>query len=126
MVGVVIVAHSKKLAEGVADATRMMADDCKIAVAGGNAEDGFGTDYAKIKSAIEEVYSPEGVVILVDMGSAVMTAEMAMEELGYSNVVLLDCPLAEGAIVATLAASCGDDLESVKAQALATREQKKC
>ena len=125
MVGIVIVSHSEKLAEGVLDATKIMADGCPVAAAGGTEDGGYGTSYEKIRRAIESVYSGDGVVVLVDMGSAVMTAEMVIEELGYGNIALPDCPLAEGAIAASLSSLCGDDLESVKEQALSTKTQAK-
>ena len=124
MVGLVIVSHSSKLAEGVVDATRVMAEGCPIAAAGG-ADGGFGTSYAKIKSAVEAVDGGDGVVILMDMGSAVMTAEMVIEELGRGDVVLADCPVAEGAVAASVASVCGDDLANVKAKAEATWNERK-
>ena len=125
MVGIVMVAHSLKLAEGVADATKIMADGCPVAAAGGADDGGYGTSYEKIRSAVESVYSADGAVVLVDMGSAVMTAEMVLEDLGYDNVQLLDCPIAEGAIAASLSSLCGDDLETVKEQALSVKTEAK-
>ena len=125
MVGIVIVSHSLKLAEGVADATKIMADGCPVAAAGGADDGGYGTSYEKIRSAVESVYSADGAVVLVDMGSAVMTAEMVLEDLGYDNVQLLDCPIAEGAIAASLSSLCGDDLETVKEQALSVKTEAK-
>ena len=125
MVGIVIVSHSAKLAEGVVDATRIMADGCPIAAAGGADDGGYGTSYDKICGAIESVHSADGVLVLVDMGSAMMTAEMVIEDLGYDDVLLADAPLAEGAIAATLSALCGDDLETVKRQAVSTKSEAK-
>ena len=125
MVGIVIVSHSKKLAEGVLDATKIMADGCPVAAAGGTDDGGYGTSYEQIRSAVEAVYSPDGVIVLVDMGSAVITAEMVIEELGYDNVLLLDCPLVEGAVAASLSSCCGDPLEIVKKQALSAKEEAK-
>lgn len=125
MVGIVIVSHSEKLAEGVLDATKIMADGCPIAAAGGDGFGGYGTSYEKIKSAIESVYSEDGVVVLVDMGSAVMTAEMVIEELGFGNVSLIDSPIAEGAIAASLSSFCGDGLEAVKQAALSAKNDPK-
>lgn len=125
MVGIVIVSHSSKLAEGVLDATKIMADGCPVAVAGGADDGGYGTSYEKICNAVNEVYSGDGVVVLVDMGSAVMTTEMVLEDLGYENVFLLDCPIAEGAIAASISSFCGDKLEDVKQQALSTKSDAK-
>ena len=125
MVGIVIVSHSAMLAAGVADATKIMADGCPVAFAGGNDDGGYGTSYEKIKAAVEAVHGEDGAVILMDMGSAVMTTEMVLEELGYSDVVMLDCPLAEGAVAASLSSLCGDDLETVKQQALSVKTENK-
>lgn len=80
MVGIVIVSHSEKLAESIVDLTRMMADGANIVAAGGLEDGSFGTSYERIKEAIGKVYSEEGVIILMDMGSAVMTTEMVLEE----------------------------------------------
>ena len=121
MVGLVIVSHSEKLAEGILDATRIMADGCPVAIAGGTDDGGYGTSYEKIRSAVESVWSADGVIVLADMGSAAMTAEMVIEDMGRENVLLLDCPIAEGAMVASLSSLCGENLEAVKKQTLATK-----
>lgn len=75
MVGFVIVSHSQTLADGVVELTKMMADGVPIRAAGGLEDGGFGTSYEKIANAIEEIYSDDGVIVLMDMGSAVMTAD---------------------------------------------------
>ncbi|MCQ2462724.1 MAG: PTS-dependent dihydroxyacetone kinase phosphotransferase subunit DhaM [Clostridia bacterium] len=125
MVGIVIVSHSRLLAQGVLDATKIMADGCPVAAAGGTDDGGYGTSYEQIRSAVDAVYSADGVVVLVDMGSAVMTAEMVIEDMGYDNILLLDCPIAEGAVAASLSSLCGDDLETVKNQALSSKTEAK-
>ena len=125
MVGIVIVSHSLKLAEGVLDATKIMADKCPVAIAGGADDGTYGTSYEKIKNAIDAVYSQDGVIVLIDMGSAVMTTEMVIEDMGYNNVIMVDCPIAEGAIAATLSSCCGDDLQTVKQQALSAKTEAK-
>lgn len=125
MVGVVIVSHSAKLAEGVADLTKMMAPDCPVATAGGMEDGGFGTSYAKIMQAVETVHGTDGVVVLMDMGSAVMTAEMVLEDLGYDDVKMVDCPIAEGAVAATVASVGGLNLQEVIEEALTSKEMQK-
>ncbi len=102
-----------------------MTDGALIATAGGTDDGGFGTSYDKIQSAVKSVYSEDGVIILVDMGSAVMTAEMVIEALGYDNICPVDCPIAEGAIAASLSSLCGDDPKTVKEQALAAKTKAK-
>lgn len=113
MVGIVIVSHSQKLADGVVDLTKIMADGCPIAAAGGMDDGGFGTSYEKIMMAIEEVHGTDGAIILMDMGSAVMTTEMVLEDLGYEDVKMIDCPIAEGAVAATVASISGRSLDDV-------------
>lgn len=121
MVGIVIISHSEKFAEGVVDLTRIMAKDCSIAAAGGADDGSYGTSYDKILRAVETVQDGDGVILLADMGSAAMTAEMVIENCGYNNVLLLDCPIAEAAVAASLSASLGDSLNEVKEQALSTK-----
>ena len=113
MVGFVIVSHSEKLAEGVADLARMMAKETPIGAAGGLEDGSFGTSFEKIQDAIERVYSPDGVILLMDMGSAVMTAEMVVESMEGKKVQLADCPLVEGAVTGTVDVSMGMSLEDI-------------
>lgn len=65
-------------------------------------DSGFGTSFEKIQKAIESVYSEEGVIVLMDMGSAVMTTEMVLDMFEPDTVKMADCPLVEGAVVATI------------------------
>ncbi len=115
MVGIVIVSHSQKLAEGVVEISRMMAQDAPLAPAGGLEDGGLGTSYEKISAAIESVYSADGVLVLMDMGSAVMTTEMVLEDLSDPNVVMADCPLVEGAVLAAVEAAGGKTLSEILA-----------
>ncbi len=113
MVGIVIVSHSKKLAEGAAELAALMAPNAGIAAAGGMEDGGFGTSFEKIRAAVQSVYSEDGVVILMDMGSAVMTAEMVVETFEGKPVKMADCPLVEGAVAAAVDAAGGMDLEAI-------------
>ena len=113
MVGIVIVSHSQKLAEGVVEISRMMAESALLAAAGGLEDGSLGTSYEKICAAIEKVYSADGVIILMDMGSAVMTTEMVLEYLDKENVKMLDCPLVEGAVLAAVESVGGRSLEEI-------------
>ena len=123
MIGLVIVSHSAKLAEGLHElAAQMAGDQVGISQAGGLSDDNeaLGTDANKILSAIEEVWCEDGVLLLMDMGSAVMSAEMALEmlpEQQRQNCLLSNAPLVEGAIVAALHASLGETLQAVNAVA---------
>jgi PTS hybrid protein len=102
MVGFVVVSHSHNLAESVVELTRMMADGAPIIGAGGLEDGSFGTSFDKISRAIDKIYSEDGIIILVDMGSAVMTAEMVIESMADRTIKIADCPLVEGAIAGTI------------------------
>lgn len=98
MKSVVIVSHSHRFAEGAVELMKMTNPDLQIAHAGGIEDGSLGTSYEKIKNAIESVYSAEGVMVIPDLGSSVMTAEMVIEELamdGKTGVELSDLHLAE-------------------------------
>jgi len=125
LVGIVIVSHSQKLAEGVKELAEMMARDVQIAAAGGLDDGMLGTSYGKIMMAVEDVCGRDGAVILMDMGSAVMTAELVQENLKDDQVKLVDCPLVEGAVMAAIAAAGGADVREVARQAQAGREMMK-
>ena len=120
-VSLVIVSHSPDVARGAADMVRqMVGDEVKVAHCGGNPEGGLGTDVQKIMSAINEVWSPRGVAILVDLGGAETNSEMAIELLPQdrrARVVLCNSPIVEGAIMAATEASGGSSLAEVRATA---------
>lgn len=107
MVGIVLVSHSKPLADALVDYTKMMAPQATVVAAGGLDDGSFGTSYDKIESAIEQVNGPDGVLVLVDMGSAVMTTKMVLEDLEDDKVQIVDCPFVEGAVQATVLAQGG-------------------
>ncbi|MBQ9157515.1 MAG: PTS-dependent dihydroxyacetone kinase phosphotransferase subunit DhaM [Eubacterium sp.] len=113
MVGIVIVSHCEKLAEGVVDLARLMAAEAPMRAAGGMEDGGFGTSFEKISNAIEEVYSDDGVIILMDMGSAVMTTEMVLEMNEDKKLKMIDCPLVEGAVAASVVSEGGAPFEDV-------------
>jgi phosphocarrier protein FPr len=123
LIGLVIVSHSAKLAEGVHElAAQMAGDQVGISQAGGPSDgpEALGTDAFKILSAINEVWCEDGVLLLMDVGSSVMSAELALEmlpEQQRQKCLLSNAPLVEGAIVAALHASLGEPLQSVNAVA---------
>ena len=114
MVGIVIVSHSEHLASSVIELTRAMAPKALTASAGGLEDGSFGTSFQRIQSSIESIYSEDGVLVLVDMGSAVMTTQMVLESMPEKKVEIVDCPLVEGAVVATLDAEIGIGFEEIK------------
>lgn len=113
-VGLVLVSHSAKLAEGLAELAGQMAADVRIAAAGGLESGEIGTSYDLIESAINDLLG-EGlaVVVLTDLGSATMTVESVLEFLDDEPVRFVDAPLVEAAIAAATAAQQGDDLDAV-------------
>ncbi len=119
MVGFVIVSHSRLLAEGAAELGHMMAPDVPVEAAGGLPDGSVGTDYERIASAIGRIRerSPEGVLIIPDMGSSCMTTEMVLEDIGDPQIIMVDCPFAEGTVAAMVEAAGDASLEEVKAAA---------
>ncbi|HCF84322.1 MAG TPA: PTS mannose transporter subunit IID [Ktedonobacter sp.] len=116
-VGLVIVSHSAHLAEGVAELAGQMAQGkVAIAVAGGTAEGRLGTSVEKILDALHQVDGPDGILVLLDLGSAVMATEMAVEAFAHDSphvVTISPAPLVEGAVIAAVEASVGNSLEEV-------------
>jgi dihydroxyacetone kinase phosphotransfer subunit len=121
LVGLVIVSHSAKVAEGTLElAAQMAGDEVRIVAAGGLADGAIGTDATRIAAAIQEADAGAGVVVMTDLGSAVLSASTALEMLDAeqaARVRLSRGPVVEGAIVAAIQASIGDDLEAVVATA---------
>ncbi|MBD6619072.1 phosphoenolpyruvate--protein phosphotransferase [Komarekiella sp. 'clone 1'] len=123
MIGIVIVSHSKQLALGVRElAAQMVQGKVPLAVAAGieDPENPLGTDPIQVYEAIASVFSDDGVLVLMDLGSALMSAEMALEflpETQQQKVYLCEAPLVEGAIAAVVAAAAGRDIQQVIAEA---------
>jgi phosphoenolpyruvate---glycerone phosphotransferase subunit DhaM len=121
LVGIVIVSHSAQIAAGTVELARQMAgDELRIEAAGGTADGELGTDASAIMTAITAADTGAGVVVLVDLGSAVLATTTALELLGEdvaARVRLSGGPLVEGAVVAAVQASVGDDLAAVLAAA---------
>ena len=116
-VSLVIVSHSCKLAEGVAElAAQMAGEKTIIATAGGAADGSLGTSVDKVLQALARAESADGVLVLVDLGSAGMAVEMALESLSAEQrerVQVSSAPLVEGAIIAAVEASIGRSLKEV-------------
>ncbi len=116
-VSLVIVSHSSRLAEGVAELAGQMAQEkVRIVAAGGTAEGNLGTSVEKIVNALHQVTGPDGVLVLLDLGSAVMATEMAVEAFSHDAhypVLISSASLVEGAVIAAIEASIGNSLEEV-------------
>jgi len=120
-VSIVIVSHSPDVAKGAADMVReMVGDEVRVAHCGGNPAGGLGTDVGAIRAAIQSVYGPKGVAVLIDLGGAETNSEMAIEllpEEQQANVVICNAPIVEGAVMAATEASGGSPLAAVRATA---------
>lgn len=117
MVGIVIISHSKNIADGAKELAEQMAPNVPIAVAGGTFDGRIGTDMEKILTAIESVYSEDGAAVIFDLGSAFMNAEMAIECLDESmkeKIKIVDCPIVEGAVTAAVESSIGKNIEEIE------------
>jgi phosphoenolpyruvate---glycerone phosphotransferase subunit DhaM len=120
-VSIVIVSHSHDVAKGTADMVRhMVGNEVKRAFCGGDPAGGLGTDVARILDAIETVWTPKGVAVLVDLGGAETNSEMAVEMLPpkrRDRVVVCNAPIVEGAVMAATEAAGGSPLAKVQAVA---------
>ena len=128
MVGVVIVSHSWKIADGIKDLTDQVAAQVpNIIACGGMADKEIGTDAIRIEEAIVAADQGDGVLIVADLGSGVMSAETAMDLLEDDKIVvkIADAPIVEGAIAAAVAAACGLSLDKVKEAAEQARSVNK-
>lgn len=124
-VGLVIVSHSDQLSRGVVELAAQMAPEVRVLAAGGLADGTVGTDFDKVSAALSDADSGSGAVVLYDLGSAQMTAELAVEALGDpSTAIVADAPLVEGAVAAGVAAQGGNPLDTVaRSAAEAVRAQ---
>jgi PTS hybrid protein len=128
-VGLVLVSHSADLAEGLREVLEELhGTGVPLAVAAGGPEGELGTSALAIAGAVESLAGHEGVVLMADLGSAVLSAETALEQLDPSlraRVHLADAPFVEGAVAAASAAAGGADAAAVLSAAEATRGRRK-
>lgn len=117
-VGLVIVSHSARIAEGVVELAAQMAPSVAIVAAGGTDDGGIGTSFDRVQAALVEAESGDGVVVLCDLGSAVLTAETALDFAeAPERIRIADAPIVEGAVAAAVAAEAGEPLDAVVAAA---------
>jgi PTS hybrid protein len=123
-VGLVVVSHSGRIAEGTVElAGQMAGPEVRIVAAGGMEDGSIGTDAVRIAEAIRAADAGGGVVVVADLGSAVLSTRTALELLGEpGNVRLSRGPIVEGAVIAAVQASTGSSLDDVleAAEAAAT------
>ena len=127
MVGMVLVSHSPEVAEGTAELVRHMAGEVEIVAVGGDTDGSLGTDSDRIRSAIEGLEADE-VLVFMDIGSAVLSAEMVLEMLEpevAEKVQLVDAPFVEGAFAAGVLAATGADADECVVAAREARTESK-
>ena len=124
-VGIVFVSHSAELARGIAEVAGQMAPSVALVAAGGTDDDGVGTSFLKVTSAIDEADAGAGTVVLSDLGSALMIAETVHDQLPegqQARVAVVDAPFVEAGVAAAVAAETGGDLAAVVAAAEGARQ----
>jgi len=124
LVGIVFVSHSADIAAGLVTLARQMAPTVALVAAGGTDDGGIGTSFDKITAGLAEADNGRGVVLLCDLGSAILTAETALDFLddeARQRARLADAPLVEGGVAAAVAAQIGGDLAAVVAAAESAR-----
>jgi dihydroxyacetone kinase phosphotransfer subunit len=121
VIGIVLVSHSPKLADAALELAREMVpgDSPKVKIAAGTRDGGIGTDATKVAAAITAAASPDGVLVLMDLGSAVLSAGLALEFVGdaVGEIRLSSAPVVEGLLAAVVRASGGATLDEVDREA---------
>jgi PTS hybrid protein len=126
MVGIVVVSHSSDLARGVAElAGQVAGTEVRIEAAGGGPDGGLGTDDGLVRSAIRRADQGDGVIVLGDLGSAILTIRHVLERQSNGHVRLVDAPLVEGAVAAAVMASVGSSIAEVASAAEDARGARK-
>lgn len=127
MVGLVIVSHSKKAAEGIFElAVQMAGKEHRIVAVGGMEDGSIGTDAVRIQQGIIAANDGDGVVILADLGSGILSSETAIDLLEEDiKVVIADAPILEGAVGAAVEASMGGTITEVVEAAKAAKQLSK-
>ena len=127
-VGIVLVSHSAQLAAGAAHLAAQVSGGTVTIVAAGGTDDGdLGTSAAKVSEALRRADQGAGVVVVPDLGSAVLTVKLLLDDADNlpETILLADAPFVEGAVSAAVAASSGADAEAVRAAAEEARDFRK-
>jgi dihydroxyacetone kinase, phosphotransfer subunit len=129
MVGVVLISHSRALAEGAAELAAQVAAGVRIVPAGGTEDGRLGTSTERIAAAIKTADDGDGVLLIPDIGSSVLSALALLADLDPEGrgdrLVLADAPFVEGAVAAAAAAAGGLDLTAVATAAQEARVARK-
>ncbi len=114
VVGIVLVSHSQELARGLATLISQVAGpDVQIEPAGGGPKGILGTDAVLVEEAIARADKGSGVIVLADLGSAILTVKDVLSELANGHVRLVDAPFVEGAVAAAVMSAAGQSLDEV-------------
>jgi PTS hybrid protein len=123
VIGIVLVSHSATLAQGLAEMLEAIgSSDVPVAVAGGAAHGGLGTSVEFIQAAIDAADRGDGVVVIPDLGSSVLSTRTVLESVNGRKVVLVDAPFVEGAVAAAVTAASGASLDEVAEAARQARD----
>lgn len=126
MVGIVVVSHSPDLARGVAElASELAGQEVPLAAVGGGPDGKLGTDGERVREAIARVDRGDGVILLGDLGSAILTIRHVLERRANNHAQLVDAPLVEGTLAAAVTASAGLPLADVARAAEEARDARK-
>ena len=126
MVGIVVVSHSPELATGVVTlAGELAGPEVRMRGVGGGPDGRLGTDGERVRQAIRDVDSGDGVILLGDLGSAILTIKHVLESRANNHARLVDAPLVEGAVAAAVMASAGCSLDEVARSAEEARDVRK-
>ena len=129
MVGIVLISHSSRLADGAAELVSQIAGRSLVTAAGGTDDGRLGTSTERIASAIAAADTGDGVLLVPDMGSSVLSALAVLADLvpeqDGAQIRLVDAPFIEGAVAAAVAASVGLDLSAVATAAEEARDARK-
>jgi dihydroxyacetone kinase phosphotransfer subunit len=122
MVGLVLVSHSATLASGLVELITQLAPDVTVVTAAGTDDGRIGTSPDAVAAALGSADSGDGVVVIPDLGSAVLSVRVALEDAPDDRIVLVDAPFVEGAVSAAVTAGTGATLDEVVAAAREARE----
>ena len=125
-VGIVLVSHSPQLAAGLTLlAGQMAGPDAHIEPAGGDQDGGLGTSDTLVRAAIARADQGDGVLLICDLGSSILTVRDVLDGNGNGHLRLVDAPFVEGAVAAAVVASSGATLEEVAEAAESARDARK-
>ncbi|MDO4910754.1 MAG: dihydroxyacetone kinase phosphoryl donor subunit DhaM [Corynebacterium sp.] len=121
MIGIVLVSHSAKLAEGLAELASQMARDVPIIPAGGLDDGGIGTSYDKVEAAVQSILDKGmGVAIYTDLGSATLTVETLLDFMDDEPIRFIEGPFVELAVAGAIAAQGGAELDALPTEDLSS------